>query len=405
MPNWIPVPFTPPPFEEYEVNEWLKNITDFTSMLKMEDSLLYRWSDVREIWEVVRSYKYDSGVYYVYDEDATEWVAQPIFKVVSGGAMDQIHVYDTTTTTWHPIPNMTIDTTPAQDLISRYDDQTNEWLVQPTLKVTDAGARDQINFYDTQAAEWIGWPMYKIDTTEAVDVISRYDDQQNAWYVQPTFKVEDAGARDQISFYDTQQNEWVPLPYFKRDTHEARDIVMRYDEQQNVWYEQPTLRVEDGGAQDTVYIYDTQTNEWFLQPTLQTNGSVTFQYDFARGKWLGDLESYHFSRSGTVTTGQELYKAGGTGTGPYAGVLMPWNCTIVAYSYTVDAADSGTLAIQRANTSSQTDLIDVSYSGSRYGYLDSANTDFAKNGWLCVENQGATVVHPEITVWLRRELE
>ena len=142
----------------------------------------------------------------------------------------------------------------------------------------------------------------------------------------------------------------------------------------------------------------------FLEKFFLATDGILYMYDVDRAKWLGDLESYHFSRSGTVTDGQELAKAGGTYGGADAGIYIPYNATIVAYSYRVDATDSGTLAIQRGNGTSQTDLIDVSYATARYGGSTSENTDFNGNGFLLVENQGAEVEDPEVTVWLRRKL-
>lgn len=117
------------------------------------------------------------------------------------------------------------------------------------------------------------------------------------------------------------------------------------------------------------------------------------------GKWLGDLDSDGVGRNGAQTGGSYLRRYNGLLTDASLGLEIPWDITIVGFSWRQGAGAEGSYIVRRDGS----DISTINTATAGTGSDMTLNDDFNSGANLSVFWSSVnTIDNPQVQVWWRR---
>lgn len=121
----------------------------------------------------------------------------------------------------------------------------------------------------------------------------------------------------------------------------------------------------------------------------QSTTGIYFARDATRGKWLSlDMRALAFGRSGNTTSGTFYLSAGGSAYSASNGEVMPWDGTLVGFSW----SRTNSLVVSFRLFRNATALVDIPAGTSFTGSDGTLNLDFSANERITVQNIGPNTV-------------
>jgi hypothetical protein len=130
---------------------------------------------------------------------------------------------------------------------------------------------------------------------------------------------------------------------------------------------------------------------------VHTTDDSYYLYD--GGDWVGDLVSDGFGfNGGAMSANTYLRRFNGMITSATLGVVVPWNCKIVAVSCARGDTTTGAIEIRDDGVSAAS----LTMTGNLTAY-NTYDADVAAGSVIsCYWNSGSTIANPQVTFWYRR---